>query len=620
MLLTPTPQRIIPTGSIFSLTSGLLAVNAPTAGELFSSARQLQDAVETFAGVHLDIVAGKPAPQQARITLNIAAHASQHPQGYELSIDGGGVHIVASAPAGVFYGVQTLRQILLQSGAELPGLRITDWPDFPNRGVLLDISRDRVPTMETLYALIDLLASLKINQFQLYTEHTFAYRNHSIVWEKASPMTGEEILALDAYCRERFIELTPNQNTFGHMTRWLIHEPYAHLAEAPHGWTAPWGQRYDEPFTLIPNDKSLALVRELLDELLPHFSSRQVNVNADEVFDLGQGASKARVEKEGVGRVYLDFLLKLYREVTAREHTMQFWGDIIIQHPDLAPDLPRDAIALEWGYEADHPFDAHGAIFARSGIPFYVCPGTSSWRTLAGRTDNAIGNLRNAADNGLKHGAIGYLITDWGDEGHWQPLPVSYLGFLLGAAEAWHHAASAELDIPAALDLFVFRDEAGVMGKLTYDLGNVYKHLDALIPNSSLFFNVLQTDAETLIQTGIGQGEGFNREACHAVLSSISAIMEPLAQARMQRSDAQLIQREFSWVAGMLWHACRRIVWIQSHRAGREDIALRRTLAEEVDGLINAYRELWLARSRPGGLKDSVARMERLRAEYAETG
>ncbi|HEY79608.1 MAG TPA: glycoside hydrolase, partial [Caldilineae bacterium] len=169
LILTPTPQRIIPTGSIFSLTSGLLAVNAPTAGELFSSARQLQDAVETFAGVHLDIVAGKPAPQQARITLNIAAHASQHPQGYELSIDGGGVHIVASAPAGVFYGVQTLRQILLQSGAELPGLRITDWPDFPNRGVLLDISRDRVPTMETLYALIDLLASLKINQFQLYT-------------------------------------------------------------------------------------------------------------------------------------------------------------------------------------------------------------------------------------------------------------------------------------------------------------------------------------------------------------------------------------------------------------------------------------------------------------------
>jgi hypothetical protein len=94
--------------------------------------------------------------------------------------------------------------------------------------------------------------------------------------------------------------------------------------------------------------------------------------------------------------------------------------------------------------------------------------------------------------------------------------------------------------------------------------------------------------------------------------------MEPLAQAQMQRPDAQLIQREFSWVAGMLWHACRRMVWINSLRAGREDEELRRTLAEEIDGLIEAYRELWLARSRPGGLDDSVARMEKLRAEYVE--
>ena len=89
---------------------------------------------------------------------------------------------------------------------------------------MLDISRNRVPTMQTLLELVDLLASWKINQLQLYTEHTFAYRNHPIVWADASPMTGEEILALDAYCRERFIELVPNQNSYGHMTPWLIHD------------------------------------------------------------------------------------------------------------------------------------------------------------------------------------------------------------------------------------------------------------------------------------------------------------------------------------------------------------------------------------------------------------
>ena len=618
LVFAPIPQQMRLTDDDFTLTPGLIAVNASQPWALNFTARQLQKTVAETMGVHLDIVAGNPAPDQARIILNVAVGASRHPQGYDLAIDSSGVNIVASSPAGLFYGVQTLRQLLTQTGAKLPGLRISDWPDFPNRGVMLDISRDRVPTQETLYDLIDMLAALKINQFQLYTEHTFAYRNHQVVWEQASPMTGEEILALDAYCQERFIELVPNQNTFGHMGRWLKHEPYAHLAEMQGPWITPWGETRTEPFTIAPTDESLALIRELLSELLPHFSSRQVNVDADETFDLGQGASKERVEKEGVGRVYLDFLLKIYREVTARNHTMQFWGDIIVQHPDLVPELPRDAIALEWGYEANHAFDEHGAIFAASGVPFYVCPGTSSWRTLAGRTDNALGNLRNAAENGLKHGAIGYLNTDWGDNGHWQPLPVSYLGFLAGAAESWSHEASADLDYPAALDKFIFRDEAGVMGRLVYDLGNAYQLLDPDSFNSSLFFNVLQQDADKLAATGVGPSPGFSRERCNQALAAIGDITRTLPEAQMQREDADLLKREFSWVAGMLWHACRRIVWVNSIHAGEEDVELRRTLAQEIDELIRAYRELWRARSRPGGLADSVARMEKLRAEYED--
>ena len=243
---------------------------------------------------------------------------------------------------------------------------------------MLDISRDKVPAMDTLFELIDLLASWKINQFQLYTEHTFAYRDHRVVWAEASPVTGEQILALDAYCRQRFVELVPNQNSFGHMHRWLKHDQYRHLAECPQDCeTDP--AHFDQPFSLSPADPgSLALVSGLYDELLPHFSSRQFNVGCDETFDLGLGRSKALVAEQGAGRVYLDFLLEIYQQVKARGYTMQFWGDIIRDYPELVGQLPRDTVALEWGYEADHKFDDFGAIFARSGIPFYVCPGTSS--------------------------------------------------------------------------------------------------------------------------------------------------------------------------------------------------------------------------------------------------
>ena len=86
----------------------------------------------------------------------------------------------------------------------------------------------RCPTTDSLKALIDRLASLKINQVQLYSEHTFAYAHHGVVHGQASPLDAEEITELDAFCRARHVELVPNQNCLGHMNRWLAHEPYRH--------------------------------------------------------------------------------------------------------------------------------------------------------------------------------------------------------------------------------------------------------------------------------------------------------------------------------------------------------------------------------------------------------
>ncbi len=150
---------------------------------------------------------------------------------------------------------------------------------------------------------------------------------------------------------------------------------------------------------------------------------------------------------------------------------MQFWGDIILKHPELIGELPEGIIALNWGYDAGHPYDEEGEKFEAAGVPYYVCPGTGSWNSIAGRTDNTIANLREAAEQGERHGAVGYLMTDWGDAGHPHPLPVSYLGFAWGAALSWCRASNESLDLTRALDLHVFYDAAGVMGQLAYDLG-----------------------------------------------------------------------------------------------------------------------------------------------------
>src|SRR4051812_6009268 len=232
----------------------------------------------TWSGA-VSTASGEEAPRlhAEGVRQRIDPARSGHPQGYRIQILSDAIEVIAADTAGAFYARQTFAQLqraCAAAGAPLPLGVIEDWPDFPARGVMLDISRDKVPTMATLYAIVDRLAELKINQLQLYTEHTFAYSQHRQVWQNASPMTPDEIRALDAYCRERFIELVPNQNSFGHMERWLKLPRYTPLAEKPDGFTFPWGTHIETGFSLNPLDpRSLELIEGLYDELLTNFTS-----------------------------------------------------------------------------------------------------------------------------------------------------------------------------------------------------------------------------------------------------------------------------------------------------------------------------------------------------------
>jgi len=494
---------------------------------------------------------------------------------------------------------------------ELPELELEDFPDFRARGVMLDVSRDKVPTLDTLRLLIDRLASWKLNQLQLYFEHSFAYAGHDVVWKDASPYTAEEIRELDAYAAERHIELVPNQNSFGHMHRWLALPPYRRLAECPDGFDHPWNWTR-EPYGLCATDPgSLSLLEDLYDQLLPNFRSRQFNVGLDETIDLGHGRSKSACDERGTERVYLEFLKQVHALVQARGHRMMFWGDIIVKRPELITELPREAIALEWGYEADHPFPEHLQRFREAGLEFYVCPGTSSWNSLAGRSENAILNLARAAEQGKAAGASGFLITDWGDHGHLQPLPVSYLGFLLGAGFSWNVADAQrpqELDVPQLLDRHAFFDAAGVLGRVAHDLGNAYREAGSLRPNASVLFWILLKPERLFTPPGV------TRESLERTLAHVERASEPLEQARASAPDAALVLQELGWARDMLAFACR--LGIARCAAGNTDhlAALpapeRAGLAAELGNLIEQHRTLWLQRNRPGGLGDSARRLE----------
>ena len=613
-IFLPAPKQLVEKSGYFTPQPGhYIQILDRNPQDLLFTAEQIKTTFSNYNQVSYQLTASQSIPgDHIAVKIMIDPGISKSSQAYRLSINPDCIEIIGSSGAGLFYGVQTLKQISSQKSRQpLPCLEIVDWPDFPVRGVMFDISRDKVYQMETLLMLVDELSSWKINQLQFYTEHTFAYLGHEVVWRDASPITAEEVLILDRYCQERFIELVPNQNSFGHLSRWLKHPQYQHLAETTEPVETPWGGLQIEPFSLSPTlPESLTFITGLYDQLLPNFSRKLINVGCDETFDIGMGQSKSAVEQKGKEQVYLDFLLSLHREAHNREYTLQFWGDIVLEHPELIKLLPKDVIALNWGYEADHPFEAESRAFRDAGLPFYVCPGTSSWNSIAGRVGNMNKNIRNAAYFGLINGAIGLLNTDWGDNGHWQQLPISYPGLVTGAACAWSLDSSQGIDLEAILDTVVFFDQSRTISKILLKIGNMYKAWGLNLINSSPLFWLLQEPTEQILRFEIE-----DTTPIFTSLDQLSALIKQLNELNLDRPDAVLIHAELKLTIQMLQHACKRALLIFSDDKNIQTNQMLR----EISDIKSIFADLWMKRNRPGGLQDSLARFNTIIEEYQLT-
>lgn len=298
-------------------------------------------------------------------------------------------------------------------------------------GYMLDISRCKVPTLDTLKIYVDILSAAGFSEFQLYTEHTFAYRNHETAWRGWSPVTAEDVRALDAYAWSKGVRLVPNQNSFGHLEKWLRHGRYRDtLAETPNGYKVEHPPLNNpNPCAICPTDpKSLEFLGALYDELLPNFAhSDEINVGCDEVWDIfdRNGRSAAVAAKIGVPNLYMKHLLNVRSLVKQRGKRMAFWADMVLRDPELLDRVPKDVNALQWGYGSEHEtpgytceFEGRCIALSRRGIPYTVCPSTISYMGPLMDIRRAFGNIRIAAESAAKFGAEGLLLTEWGDGGH----------------------------------------------------------------------------------------------------------------------------------------------------------------------------------------------------------
>jgi hypothetical protein len=571
--------------------------------ELLPAWKRLREAFAS-AGSALDLTLA--SGQRARVTVEARRDpcCPNHPESYTLRITPRGILLGYLTPAGLRASIATLRQLLREHGLRLPCLNLSDWPDFGRRGVMLDISRGKVPRLDTLLQLLDLLADFKINEFQLYTEHTFAYRDFEPVWRDSGALTGADIVALDARCRTLGIDLVPNQNSFGHLRPWLEHPPLKRLGETKAPWPDQHGAFLRYPSTLAPtHPKTLPFLRSLFDELLPHFSSPFFNVGCDETWDLGLGQSRKLCQQKGKGRVYLDFLLQIHREVVARGRHMMCWGDILLHHPELVAELPPDIIALNWGYEADHPFEREAPVFAASGVPFYVCPGTATWMTLIGRHDTAFTNLRRAATVGREHRALGYLNTDWGDGGHPQPLAVSLLPYALGAALAWGDTQCTDAAMLHVVSRDAFGDPSGKAAQSALAMGLAHQKFQFRAPNITPFGATIAAPPparrELFCRDGLKYYARIRPENIHAALAELESQRKSLSQAKPSTPSGTIYAQELDLAARMAAQSCHYMLWQQMLASGKGPAARReaRLRVRDLRELLHDFNAFWPSRN-----------------------
>lgn len=447
MVLIPAPAHLKETGGGFRIGPRCPISLSPACGESeLETARLLQGELEHRLPVRAPLTR-ETANGGGGIRLELAGISKDLGAGddpgagegsYTLEIGENGVTL-AGGGDGLFWGAQTLRQILRQTGASLPGLRIDDRPFFPQRGFFHDVTRGKVPRLETLFELVDRLAFYKINQLQLYVEHTFAFRGLSEAWCGKDPLTASDILELDAYCRRRHVELVPALATFGHLYEILSTRSFSALSELDSAGRGPfgWYDRMQHHTLDVSNPASFELVRAMLDEYMPLFSSKRFNICCDETFDLGRGKNAQALREKGAGRLYVDFLRKVAGYVQSKGRKVLFWGDIILKHPEYLSELPENSECLFWDYSPDVKEDGVRTL-AQAGLPFQVCCGVCGWNRLMNLFSDAYENTARLAAYGKKYGACGMITTDWGDFGHINLLGSSIPGMIVGAGFSWN--------------------------------------------------------------------------------------------------------------------------------------------------------------------------------------
>ncbi|CAL1519817.1 glycoside hydrolase family 20 zincin-like fold domain-containing protein [Chitinophaga sp. MM2321] len=299
-------------------------------------------------------------PGKGVVTLRIAK-LRQLPdagEGYVLEVRSGQVTITAETQAGLFYGCQTLGQLVEDARdqrIDIPSCLITDYPDIAYRAVHWDL-KYHIDSLSYYYQMIDRLAHIKVNALIIEFEDKLKYEKAPLIGA-SNAMSIQTIAALSEYAHERHIEISPLVQGLGHVPFILKHEQYKSLRDDS---TSNWAFCALNPGTY---DLQFALYEDAI-KATPY--GKYLHVGGDEVGEIGKSAL---AKKSGMKPFELQmYWLKKVTDFAKQHHRIPiFWDDMIFKLSGLYrttydPSLSVDASRQLW-QENRHQLDENLALF-----------------------------------------------------------------------------------------------------------------------------------------------------------------------------------------------------------------------------------------------------------------
>ncbi len=434
-------------------------------------------------------IAGTGGEGTLTLTLDKSIKNIPSDEGYILTISGDKAEVIAKGEAGIFYGCQSLEQLLEDSrdyNKPVPACKITDYPALSYRAVHFDV-KHHLDHMDYYYESIDRLAMYKINAVVFEFEDKLRYRRQPLVGAPQS-ISIDEMAALTRYARERHIEITPLVQGLGHATFILKHQEYAGLRELP------WNTWAFCPLNEGTYQVLFDLYRDAIDATP---GSRYLHIGGDEIGNIGLcPRCKPMADKEGMLSLSLYWLRRVCEFARENGRIPVFWDDMPLKEggvyestwsddvtaeeaekawkegtpklDKLLEDFPKNCVYMRWNYSmARQPGNILALDWYKSrGLKAMIATATNSEGGMMfqpeernkGNASSGIAPIRSFIQLAAERNISGMLCTAWDDksphmENYWR-------GFIAAAEYSW----SPEGRSPVEYDKAWLQREFGLIG------------------------------------------------------------------------------------------------------------------------------------------------------------